>query len=402
VENKVTATTDKRDTKPARDLEPGDWLAADEVVEQVCSQVLSVHPYIEVELGSRVMVAYANSEGTPTIMRFHAGDAVQLASPLELAEARVDGDRRTLTTHLYALADLIEHHDLPLPEQWAHLDFHFDNVEAVAEIGRRTGIPVVDDTAGRHSVTWPAEADRGGNKFRVEWFTYAKEPEPEPAADPTGLDYGRGDTEADDPTPVSPARVPMHTGGVVDGGELVDETPADPTAGVFDGLPDCSADCGDQPLTQDSKHFEDCPRGQELDRRLATARRADEVPHETLVARGLMTDDGELTDAGREGLREAIAESMAAEPCYVPNGFTAPEVIRERIAECAARHPGTPCRSAAEPDRQTRPLVSDETIAEASAMAERDRAAGGSPWEVPDHPDNSLPGGWHHGQIRGN
>jgi hypothetical protein len=45
------------------------------------------------------------------------------------------------------------------------------------------------------------------------------------------------------------------------------------------------------------------------------------------------------------------------------------------------------------------PLVSDSTIAEAAAMEQRDRAAGGSPWEVPDHPDNFLPGGWHHGQL---
>ena len=39
--------------------------------------------------------------------------------------------------------------------------------------------------------------------------------------DPTGLGFSR---EADDPTPVSPARVPLHTGGVVEGGQLVDET----------------------------------------------------------------------------------------------------------------------------------------------------------------------------------
>ncbi len=47
-----------------------------------------------------------------------------------------------------------------------------------------------------------------------------------------------------------------------------------------------------------------------------------------------------------------------------------------------------------------RPLVSSETIAEAAAMEERDRLAGGPPWEVPDHPDHDLPGGWHRGQIR--
>jgi hypothetical protein len=43
--------------------------------------------------------------------------------------------------------------------------------------------------------------------------------------DPTGLTYSR---EQDDPTPVSPARGgPVHTGGVVAGGQLVDETPAE-------------------------------------------------------------------------------------------------------------------------------------------------------------------------------
>lgn len=50
---------------------------------------------------------------------------------------------------------------------------------------------------------------------------------------------------------------------------------------------------------------------------------------------------------------------------------------------------------------EVRPLVSDATIAEAEAMAERDRAAGGPPWEVADHPDHQLPGGWHHGQLGG-
>lgn len=37
----------------------------------------------------------------------------------------------------------------------------------------------------------------------------------------TGLTYTRADTEDDDPRPVSPARVPLHTGSVVSGGRLV-------------------------------------------------------------------------------------------------------------------------------------------------------------------------------------
>lgn len=41
----------------------------------------------------------------------------------------------------------------------------------------------------------------------------------------SGFGYSR---EADDPTPVSPGRMPLHTGGVIDGGALVDETEAEP------------------------------------------------------------------------------------------------------------------------------------------------------------------------------
>lgn len=53
-----------------------------------------------------------------------------------------------------------------------------------------------------------------------------------------------------------------------------------------------------------------------------------------------------------------------------------------------------------EQDRR-KPLVSQETIDEAAAMEARDREAGGFPWDVPEHPDNFQPGGWHHGQIFG-
>jgi len=47
------------------------------------------------------------------------------------------------------------------------------------------------------------------------------------------------------------------------------------------------------------------------------------------------------------------------------------------------------------------PLDLDAAIKELIEMEERDRLAGGPPWEVPDHPDHDLPGGWHHGQITG-
>jgi hypothetical protein len=67
------------------------------------------------------------------------------------------------------------------------------------------------------------------------------------AADPTGLDYTRADTDTDDPTPVSPARVPLHTGGLVDGGELVDETDDDRACAHRGDGEDCECNGNDQP-----------------------------------------------------------------------------------------------------------------------------------------------------------
>jgi hypothetical protein len=40
-----------------------------------------------------------------------------------------------------------------------------------------------------------------------------------------------------------------------------------------------------------------------------------------------------------------------------------------------------------------------QALKELAELEDRDRAAGGPPWEVPDHPDHDLPGGWHRGQI---
>jgi hypothetical protein len=51
----------------------------------------------------------------------------------------------------------------------------------------------------------------------------------EHVADPTGFGYSREDDEA---TPTG-TREPLHTGGVIDGGQLVDETPAEPVTVYF-------------------------------------------------------------------------------------------------------------------------------------------------------------------------
>jgi hypothetical protein len=64
----------------------------------------------------------------------------------------------------------------------------------------------------------------------------------EALGDPTGLAYSRADDEPDDPTPVSPARAPMHV-GVMDDGGLVDVTPAYVPQFGEAGYPGCPG-CG--------------------------------------------------------------------------------------------------------------------------------------------------------------
>lgn len=74
----------------------------------------------------------------------------------------------------------------------------------------------------------------------------------QPDADLAGLYYSR---EADDPTPVSPARVPLHTGGMVDGDRLVDETDSKP-------MPRCLPGCRrtDRKYGKgSSSHADGCP-----------------------------------------------------------------------------------------------------------------------------------------------
>jgi len=331
--------------------------------------------------------------------------------------------------------------------------------------------------------------------------------------DATGLGYSRTDGEPDDPTPVSPARVPLHTGGMVgplDGGELVDET--EPAAehrhagGSAGGFGENSAECAcgttfdgfdtpaeatkllalhieaatsatgltraadqtrgvlafttpvvayfsfghgqsdprtgkrllDHYVTIVAPTYEECReamlgsrfgRAWSFDYLAGTARATEWIPrwteHEVIVAPGtdkalaesalnaarelLTGEDNERAkqDAGRvsnlnlaryiaerEDRRRyqrhylGLEESAKHNPAELkPWESNAP--LADRIAESMV-----PIADGAEP------LVSDETIAEAAAMEERDRLAGGPPWEVPDHPDHNLPGGWHHGQIR--
>lgn len=83
-------------------------------------------------------------------------------------------------------------------------------------------------------------------------------------------------------------------------------------------------------------------------------------------------------------------------PGYTPCGLW-PEYVVVTVDPDRVTCPTCRAEIAVPADRK--PLVSPETIAEVAAMEERDPKAGGFPWDVPDHPDHDLPGGWHRGQI---
>lgn len=107
--------------------------------------------------------------------------------------------------------------------------WHYSNSDAYAEpVG-----PIKVRIFQRVSNSWALKRDQKAQlakreveieRLRAEVTALRAAAALQPDADPTGLDYTRADTDADDPTPVSPARVPLHAGGVVDGGQLVDES----------------------------------------------------------------------------------------------------------------------------------------------------------------------------------
>jgi hypothetical protein len=303
---------DKRVAKSADQLAVGDWIAPFELCDQAAEVLFATtYPFPGSDVDHVYLVYREMGRVDPAADVLVQHTLINLAADAELADYREAAARAKGVADLRAFADFLECNPwAPMPFENAQANIEFDRVRDYAE---KVGVKVDEHLDDRTQVFHRF----GGFEYRViAWHPGGRptEPKPEPhpswptaselkpweslapegdrvaaaikpidpdssmeahydaEADPTGLAYTRVDDGADDPTPVSPARVPLHTGGMTDDG-LVDET-------------------------------------------------------------------------------------------------------------------------------ERRPLVSDETIAEAAAMEERDRAAGGPPWEVPEHPENAQPGGWHRGQIR--
>lgn len=226
----VTPAETERETKPAGDLERGDHVQAVDLHPDAegIGEVLIAKTFGGVGREAvSILVSYGD-RFEPDYCRLPANAPVRIATDAEVAATKDERRRDLMSEQLRDLAALIVDQKLPLPGKYetAHLVFDFGrDIEAVEAVASVLGIGA-SDSYGTTSVEWPAEQSERG--LTMAWQAYTpKKAEPESATlktDASGMDYTRADSEPDDPTPVSPARVPLHTGGVVDGGQLVDET----------------------------------------------------------------------------------------------------------------------------------------------------------------------------------
>lgn len=240
-------------TKPASELQVGDWIHAGSLHSSLTGRIAEVvfaRPYTE--FGRREITVLAVLAETDKPLRYdrEPNHHFRMVTAEEQAEAKGRAERAKGIADIRAFADWLEANPgLPLSrldmqvspgslEALPHLDVWDSGAEGRAELRRWADImgEPVRDGADRTDVT----KRFGGVEYRaIAWHKDGRSDGPictperrldhghtvacGPMADPTGLAYTRADTE-DDPTPVSPARVPLHTGAVVDGGELVDET----------------------------------------------------------------------------------------------------------------------------------------------------------------------------------
>jgi hypothetical protein len=228
-----------RETKRADELKTGDWLAATQIDGDGDrpTKVLDVHPFTDTERQA-VLLVYRTQNGRPASCTADAAELFRLATEAEVRASQDDVRREHVAAQLRQLADLIVDKRLPLPGPYelANVTFHFGRqVEAVDRVAELLGT----ERTTAYGTTTVKLPSTGKGLLSIGWDAYAPkakpaaDPVPVASGDPTGLAYTRADDEADDPTPVSPGRVPLHTGGLVDGGQLVDE-PLDDDELVWD------------------------------------------------------------------------------------------------------------------------------------------------------------------------
>jgi hypothetical protein len=242
-ENQPTGTT-------FAELAVGDWIAPG-VISALAAEVLHTLTYPHPGGNGRThLVLREFGQAMPFDETYENDFPVSLATEEELAGIRAGADRAGRIADIRAFADWLEANPwVPLPN---HLSAakqlngsETDPVPALAkvrEIADRLGVKTDEHLDDRTRMEYAV----GTVTYSLlSWHKDGRPAEPAPAdwmaadtesiraaiagairePDPTGLGYTRVDDDADDPTPVSGARIAPQTGGMTDGG-LVDETDA--------------------------------------------------------------------------------------------------------------------------------------------------------------------------------
>lgn len=199
----------------ATDLKPGMWIDRDGPVEVLLAQTFTD------DNGPGVYITQREIGGGMDSFTAEATEAFDLVPDSRIAELQKTAERTHQIAQLQALTVWLKDNPwVPMPNMPHQIDLHGDDgYVTLLKLAARLDAQVDERATSRTEATFKAAG------VRLEVIAWHAQGRPQLAVDPDprGLAYTRADSEADDPTPVSPARVPMHTGGMTAEG-LVDET----------------------------------------------------------------------------------------------------------------------------------------------------------------------------------
>jgi hypothetical protein len=260
-----------REKKRADQLAPGDIAvdildSTDPWISHRDGKVLASYPYVDEVDNPRVLLVVQGDgpKPKPETVRLDAEVMVGLRSEAEINAMRELAERAARIADIRAFANWLEANPgVPMPWQ-VQADEHLsigdgteiERLVKVRQVAAMLGVEVDERLADRTEL----EFEIGGfvKYSLVAWHKGGRPAEPitcnwcaDPASPDPALHPGNGRThvpaddlgfgfsrEDDDPQVIRPhsPRVPLHTGAVVDGGQLVDETPAEVLALTPAGL----------------------------------------------------------------------------------------------------------------------------------------------------------------------
>lgn len=196
---KVTATQPEREVRPAQDIKPGDWLAAGQLFDGGPGKVLFAHPFLRDGLRHVAITTEETPGGAPVTDIWDHGAPVTLATEAEIAEAQQDEERAKFVAEVRDFATWMEERPwAPVPSRFSVMVHLYDaaGIDTVRAVAEHLGVEVESSEDKTD-----ADVEIGCVEYSV--IAWHRKPKPDADADPSGLGYSR---EADDPTPVSPAR----------------------------------------------------------------------------------------------------------------------------------------------------------------------------------------------------